>query len=220
MGRLVRWISENKRWVFSGIGTTVFLVIIPSLLWWLFSAAPPSSLNQQRIEVNSGSTTAVRPQVSDAPLQQTISPPPGEPRKSDLNSAEASLVSPVSIEDVIGIGEDANLTELQKDAFRKRYAGKLVQWEGRIVGDISSLNDESTSPIVTLIVPPSVGERDSRLGKTTVSVLLKVSARDDLIRLHAGDTISFRGRLKFSGGKNPYVEEAELLAYHRATPNN
>jgi hypothetical protein len=83
-------------------------------------------------------------------LQQTTSPLSGDPGRSDLNSTELDPVSPVSIEDIIGIAEDANLTELQRDDFRERYAGKLVQWEGRIAGDIRPLNDGNTSPILTL----------------------------------------------------------------------
>src|SRR5437867_3180775 len=87
-------------------------------------AAPVSTSPVQPIR------TPPIPESSARPLSQAVSPSP-------LPLASSSPVtsiafSPVTFAEIVRVEADKTLTDLQKDEFRRKHQGKIVEWTVRI----------------------------------------------------------------------------------------
>ena len=193
---MIKYLQRNKEWIFSGCGVVV-LVLVGQFIWRHLpthekspsSPALPSSQRSQAAE--SSPPVAATPSSFVTPISS----------------------SPVTFAEIVRVESDNTLTDLQKDEFRRKHQGKLVEWTVRVFSVQRQWEREDSDFSVVF------GSRDvenPRLGETGVATF-PASLRDDMVDLHSGDIMRFRGVLKFIGPVHylAAVNNCQLLEHHK-----
>lgn len=121
--------------------------------------------------------------------------------------------SPVSFAEVVKVSNDTNLTQLQKDEFRRKYQGKLVEWTAK-VRSVSRLWETQADSDFVVVFTPEQKENDRLAFDDYATATFPSNLRDEMIDLYAGDTIRFRGTIEFSGiEKIPSIRNCQLLEH-------
>jgi hypothetical protein len=147
-------------------------------------------------------------QQPPAPLQPAFSPSTGP----HSPAPSQPTFSPVSFAEVVRVSKDATLTELQKDEFRRKHGNRLVEWIVLVRG----VQQQADSEFIVGFHPPEHRENDGLAFDEFGAATFPSNSRDDMIDLHAGDIIRFRGTLEFLGiGKTPLLRNCQLLERHK-----
>ena len=134
---------------------------------------------------------------------QSVSPP---------SSSPLTLSSPVTFAEIVRLESDDTLTDLQKDEFRRKHDGKIVEWTVR-VRSIQRLFEHRTDSNFAVVF--SSADAPDNHGKTGVATF-PASLRDDMVDLHSGDTMRLRGVLNFLDiGRTVSVRNCQLLEHHK-----
>jgi hypothetical protein len=122
--------------------------------------------------------------------------------------------SPVTFAEINRVMSDRNLTDLQKDEFRRKHQGKLVEWLVRVLS-VKRRFDEPDSDFSVVFASPDATD-NPRYGETGVATF-PADLRDDIVDLHSGDVIRLRGELKFVGPGHYVVavNKCQLLEHQR-----
>lgn len=202
---MIKYLRDNKEWIFSGWG-------VAALSAFLFIAVPSIWHFCHRERPSSGSTgyQATPPPTSPASqLPQTSSPLP----VTSPSPITAIASSPVTFAEIVRVESDNTLTNLQKDEFRRKHQGKIVEWTVRVLS-VQRQWERGDSDFSVVFRSPDV--KNPRLGETGVATF-PASLRDDMVDLHSGDIIRLRGVLKFIGPVHYLVavNDCQLLEHHK-----
>jgi hypothetical protein len=100
---------------------------------------------------------------------------------------------------VLRVSGDATLTDLQKDEFRRKHQGRLVEWTVEVMSVSRQWEHQADSDFLVVFRPAEHKDPESPgLGDVGVASF-PPSLRDDMLDLHAGDIIRLRGALQFLG---------------------
>lgn len=125
-------------------------------------------------------------------------------RPSDTNISPAkppaplqARFSPVSFAEVLRVSQDATLTDLQKDEFRRKHQERLVEWTVEVMS-VSRLWLHQADSDFSVVFRPAAHEDPNslRLGDVGVAIF-PASLRKDMLDLQTGDIIRMRGTLQF-----------------------
>lgn len=162
--------------------------------------APPVKLNPATAEPSPAPTTAATQSI---PLTITTPSPFVTPVS----------FSPVTLAEIDRVASDSKLTDLQKDEFRRKHDGKIVEWTMRVLSVKPLRDTHPDSDFSVTFASPDM--KDSpRLGKIGVAIF-PANLRDDMLDLHSGDLIRFRGVLKLSAQSLRFVsvDNCQLLEH-------
>ena len=159
-------------------------------------------------------TTPPIPESPARPLSASVSP---SPLPSAFSPPVTSIAfSPVTFAEIVRVESDNTLTDLQKDEFRRKHQGKIVEWTVRVfsVQRLFEHNaDSDFSVVFGSADAPDI--RSSHLGQTGVATF-PASLRDDMVNLHSDEIIRFRGVLNFLDIGHPVsVRNCQLLEHHK-----
>jgi hypothetical protein len=161
-----------------------------------------------------------RPSTPNTPAGEQLSPPATQtPIKSAQSTATPSPFvssvpySPITFAEMIRVESDNTLTDLQKDEFRRKHQGKIVEWTVRVLS-VQRQWEREDSDFNVVFRSPDVDE--SRFGETGVATF-PASLRDDMVDLRSGDIIRIRGVVKFIGPVHylVVVNNCQLLEHHK-----
>ena len=148
--------------------------------------------------------------LSGQPKSATGSNPASPQSVSTPSTVPSS--SPVTFAEIVQVESDETMTDLQKDEFRHKHEGKMVEWTVR-VRSVSRLWEHKADSDFAVVFD-SVDAPDTH-GKTGVATF-PASYRDDMVDLHSADTIRFRGVLNFLDiGRTVSVRNCQLLERHK-----
>jgi hypothetical protein len=119
--------------------------------------------------------------------------------------------SPVTFDEINQVAhDDSTLTELQKDEFRRKHQGKIVEWTVRVRSVGRLWEHRADSDFVVVFGAPNV-----TFGDTGVAVF-PANLRDDMIDLHRDDIIRLRGVLNFNSiGNTVNLGDCQLLEHKK-----
>ena len=143
-----------------------------------------------------------------------IHSPDASSKTSSAPSPLQLASSPVSFAEIVRVSNDSSLTQLQKDEFRRKHQGKLVEWTVRVRSVQRLYESRAESDFIVGFSPPEHKEDDRLALDGFASATFPAKLRDDMIDLHAGDIIRFRGTLEFFG-QTPSVSNCQLLERHK-----
>jgi len=198
---MIKYLQRNKEWIFSGCGV-VLLVFVGQFIWRHLPTHQKSSPPSPALASSQRSQAAESSPLSAAPPSPFGTPIPS---------------SPVTFAEVIRVASDTNLTELQKDEFRRKHQGKIVEWTVRVLSVKRQWEHEADSDFLVIFGSSEAPDiRSSRLGETGVATF-PASLRGDMVDLHSGDIIRFRGVLEFIGPVHYIVavNNCQLLEHHK-----
>lgn len=113
---MIKYIQRNKEWIFSGCGV-VLLLFAGQFIWShlpTHQKSPPT------------------PVLASSPRSQSPeSSPPVAATPSTFVTPIPS--SPVTFAEIVRVESDNTLTSLQKDEFRRKHEGKIVEWTVRVL---------------------------------------------------------------------------------------
>jgi hypothetical protein len=187
--RLIKWISENKEWLFSGIG-----VAILGLLFAIF---------RKRFGRRSES-------VSGSKEPNTILEPRSESASNlkESNVTEkypSDKVSTLRFEDIREAIKNA--VPLQRDAVKKYYEGINVEWEGYL-----KHASEFTEGSVLIWLAPGPTDRDALF---TIVCYVLLSDYPELRVLREGSKIRVKGMIKEAGQFGIELDKVTLWILER-----
>jgi hypothetical protein len=194
---MIKYLQRNKEWIFSGCGV-VLLLLIGQFIW-------------QHLPSHEKATRGRRlptSQVSPTTLARPGTPP-------TTNSSRVPT-SPITFAEVNRVASDRNLTGLQKDEFRRKHQGKIVEWTVRVLSVARLWEHESDSDF-NVVFADAAETKGSHFGETGVASF-PANLRDDMVDLNSGDIVRLRGVLKFLGGSSHplvTVDGCELLEHRK-----
>jgi hypothetical protein len=178
-----------------------FLIVVPSI-WHFCHRADPNS-HSARYQATPSPTSPASQLLQASPPLPVTSPSP----------ITATPSSPVTFAEIVRVESDNTLTDLQKDEFRRKHQGKIVEWTVRVLS-VNRQWEREDSDFSVVFRSPYV--KSPRFGETGVATF-PASLRDDMVDLHSGDIIRFRGMLKFIGPVHYLVavNNCQLLEHHK-----
>jgi hypothetical protein len=197
---MIKYIQRNKEWIFSGCGV-VLLLFVGQFIWShlpTHQKSPPT------------------PVLASSPRSQSPeSSPPVAATPSTFVTPIPS--SPVTFAEIVRVESDNTLTSLQKDEFRRKHEGKIVEWTVRVLSVQRQWEHQADSDFLVVFGSSEAPDiKSSRLGETGVATF-PASLRGDMVDLHSGDIIRFRGVLQFIGPIHYIVavNNCQLLEHHK-----
>ncbi len=190
---MIKYLQRNKEWIFSGCGV-VLLLLVAQLIWRHLPV-------REKPALSSG--------LASAQLSPAITP---AIKSSSPITAIAS--SPVTFDEINRVAhDDSTLTELQKDEFRRKHRGKIVEWTVRVHSVGRLWEHRADSDFVVVFGAPDVSK--SHFGDTGVATF-PANLRDDMIDLHRDDIIRLRGVLNFNSiGNTVNLDNCQLLEHQK-----
>ena len=135
---MIKYLQRNKEWIFSGCGV-VLLVFVGQFIWRHLPTHQKSSPPSPALASSQRSQAAESSPLSAATPSPFVTPIPS---------------SPVTFAEVIRVASDTNLTELQKDEFRRKHQGKIVEWTVRVLSVQSRSENLADSDFSVVSVRP------------------------------------------------------------------
>jgi len=129
-------------------------------------------------------------------------------------SAAPSVFAPVTFADVVRVVNDTNLTELQKDEFRRKHEGRTVEWTVRLLSIRRIWEHQADSDFLVVFGSADGDVRSSHLEEPAVATF-PASVRDDMVDLQKNEIIRFRGVFRFTTAHSVSVENCQLLEHHK-----
>jgi len=175
-------------WMKVGAAVAIVAVLV-AILTLCHTSSPPSS-PPARSEAN-------------IPTTQPPSPPPTPPRIESTpltNATPSSLItpipfSPVTFAEINRVESDPKRTGLQKDEFRRKHEGKIVEWTVAVRSVTRLWEHQPDSDFNVVFADAADRAGSGELGAAN----FPASLRDDMVDLQQGDIIRLRGVLHFSG---------------------
>ncbi len=151
-------------------------------------------------------------QSPGAPLKTPSTTAPSKPKVSTITSSTAASsqpkFSPITLDEVLQAASDSSRTELQKDEFRRKHEGKVVEWQAQVCS-VQRQWSRDDSDFLVVLRPPNTKSSDL---PELFSASFPASHADSMLDLHADDTISVRGTLYFLDDywHSPTLNKCEL----------
>ena len=118
----------------------------------------------------------------------------------------------VSLDNLLADLSDPNLTDLQKSQIVERHQDKRVRWEGLVKQVRRGIIG---GDIYLHFYPPSQSEE--RFPENIIMAIFPSTAESRLSELSEHDWILIEGTMDFGTGKEPCLEDAELIDVKRAS---
>jgi hypothetical protein len=186
---MIKYLQRNKEWIFSGCGVAV-LLLAGQFIWRHLSMGEKPALN-------SGLASAqLSPAIKSSPPITAIPS------------------SPVTFDEINRVAHDSILTELQKDEFRRKHQGRIIEWTVRVHSVGRLWEHRADSDFAVVFGALEVGK--SHFGDNGVAIF-PTNLRDDLIDLHRNDVIRLCGMLNFNPITNSVnLDNCQLLEHQKS----
>ena len=146
---------------------------------------------------------------------KTSSPTPAlsQPQFSPITSPTSApfppQFSPITLDEVLQASSDSSRTKLQKEEFRRRYDGKVVEWQSKVASVERMGSRDDSDFLVVLRAPNTKSPGSSEL----LSASFSANSKDSMLDLHADDSITVRGTLHFLNDlwNSPTLDKCELI---------
>jgi membrane-anchored protein YejM (alkaline phosphatase superfamily) len=137
------------------------------------------------------------------------SQPQFSPTISTTSAPSQPQFSPITLDEVLQASSDSSRTELQKEEFRRRYDGKVVEWQAQ-VGSVQRQGSRDDSDFLVVLRAPDT--KSPGLGEF-FAVSFSANSRDSMLDLHVDDTITVRGTLHFLNdlSHSPTLDKCEVI---------
>ncbi len=196
--QVIRWMK-----IAAGLAAVTVLVTIIAVC---HTSSPP--LPSPPSTLNTPAGQQLSPLATPTPIKSAQLP------ANPLSFASPIPHSPVTFAEINRVESDPKLTDLQKDEFRRKHGGKIVEWTIR-VRSVSRLSNQPDSDFGVVFASPDATD-NPRFGETGIATF-PANLRDDVVDLDSGDIIRLRGVLKFLGPV-PYtvsVDNCQLLEHQK-----
>ena len=138
-----------------------------------------------------------------------IQSPHPSSKTSSSSAPSQPQFSPITLGEVLQASDDSSRTELQKEEFRRRYDGKVVEWQAQVCSVSRQGSRDDSDFLVGLRAPNT---NSSGLHEFFVASF-PANSRDSMLDLRPDDTITARGTLHFINDlwHSPTLDKCELI---------
>jgi hypothetical protein len=195
---IFQYISDNKTWIFSGVGVLGISFVIwgGKLGWRKFGPTkPPVTIVESPQPFQPAVSAPIPPAV--APTLQVPLSPPIEMAAQPAATAPRRI-SDVAFAHIIQTVDSA--PPLQQVAVAKTFAGLWVNWLGRLSNAYESIHPSGNISLSLL-----VGDRGDR-----IKCKVKVADYLELMHMRQGRPIRVMGRIETVEPGNVFLADAEL----------